>query len=1683
MSTELIVNIAISAVVFLFIFFGVFWGLIRGFRRTFLRSLWILVPTICLVLFLSSVVTNALINMEFPTFTFNGVEVNSITDVVQVFVEEQEIDLTAVGESVDSIVKALLTYVGLLLNSIVFVLLFWIIKILLFPVSCILDKRVFLSKAERKYKKAQKEYKKQLKEYKKYRKGKPTVDALAFAAGDNDEILQEDLKEIKNNLGAIRKNSLLSARQKYDDSVILQNQLDKNVPRGRQELRVNDNELLNTPYVDKKEPEVVVEETFEPVEEYVPVEEKKEELRVEKPVKPKKPSKHRILGMLYGAVLGLLVCTITLTPVIGIFNIARDVNKKCVVVVDDDKKEGILDNLTDGMFSEINEYYEKSVGAQVLVYTGQEWVASTAFDLLTSGNLGEDKITLVEDVGNILAVVNNVNVLTEELDKAESNNYQYESLKIILDEADILVDNVFKVSIVNALTPAIIDIVSVLLEESLETTNQTQLRSGSESDTTDIIKAVVEALKSLKNADDLKLELKALIQVMRGLNYPTKVTINNIQEETSLLREILISSNSSEEEPTNLIYTLQKVNYEYYHENNNASYAKTIVGGMFEHNGRKPIITNTLLPSVVEFIVDELIKELEIKDLDSADISEDSSVVQTFLTDSLEELFNIVREINTYKGENGFEFRGYDTSDDLMAEVSNKLNTNIFTSLGRIIDVSLALFGSNSVSVVDMLGNEFAVIMEETLVELVGDEAGVCIAANIGSGIKTLAVAGEHAFENEFAVIGKIFSSLLSDEKSLLKQDGEEVSINNWEALPEVLKGLQETKTFGYVSTNNPQEKNMNNIVSVFYYLLENTKVSMIPDGLVLDEDGYVIVDEDGKVEMNDPEADKEFTVDYLLYDMVNSIQKNLVKGLVNGAYDWEKAFYEEDEVNNKLIFRNKMFNLIDAVSSANEEELFNFKNHYDSNEVWDPSINYDIFDLILDNSNTHNCVSPLDEMADSPLFKGVFAKMFEDFGYLAQDMIVSESDDVMSVHVGKMITEIIDVIAGTEAIANATYYDQISSLNKALDELLSSVELSSVELDSATLVKVGNFCDTLTRTNGSSPRLLSDETIKAMLIDIVEVEVLGVNLEEGEGSEAQEIVPENTNIASWIEDSKVSTPAVQFILGLTKDIDSLESNTNNRWKARFAVFGQIYQELSNFDNTQGGEEVDPIEKFSTILDLMSGKTSVIVGSGDDAQEYKAKLVTDNEAKKFIVGVVANNIGYSEDLTTNQIVYSGTFTISDDEVVMIEALDNISDYLVGYNGFEDKNNLVEPDWRDNYILGGVLANIANLDLDKNTLTWSNVCEALNEIIDMDFAGDIGNFSSSEANGGKYTMYEEGTAEVNGVEENLYTLLTSTHSIITLDQVKHLLLSNTEIDNEDYSAVQDQLQKNIKNMRPDNLKNGDDEYALIKDNFKALKYVQDIVNEIPSWSSESSYVEEVAKIGKYFDEINGFVLTKDLGKVCAKTIIGEALKDDTIADLIEETDVRVRSFVSGDAEDKYFLKDMDSALEDLYQSYNNEKIFGELASFETIMRGGLSIQDFDSFDALDEEVVRASLVEISEKLNDMQDNLIMGSVQARYVLINAVDELVEKLDGLVEDLNDGVSDNDKRGLYSETANYTSIKDYLIPRVKNNVNEKEIYVDENDSVPEEITINESNMNYLLVFIFDDFCSEFDDVIGNS
>ena len=143
------INLIITGIVLLFLLFGFLWGFIRGLKKTTLRGGWLILTAIlCLLIapLISQLICN--INISGLNININGTVATNIKEAITLALSS-----ALSGTNLESL--PMLTSLTdklpiIILSPFVFVILFWLLKIILLPFNAILAKVLFGKKKNKK---------------------------------------------------------------------------------------------------------------------------------------------------------------------------------------------------------------------------------------------------------------------------------------------------------------------------------------------------------------------------------------------------------------------------------------------------------------------------------------------------------------------------------------------------------------------------------------------------------------------------------------------------------------------------------------------------------------------------------------------------------------------------------------------------------------------------------------------------------------------------------------------------------------------------------------------------------------------------------------------------------------------------------------------------------------------------------------------------------------------------------------------------------------------------------------------------------------------------------------------------------------------------------------------------------------------------------------------------------------------------------------------------------------------------------------------------------------------------------------------------------------------------------------------------------------------------------------------
>ena len=143
------INLIITGIVLLFLLFGFLWGFIRGLKKTTLRGGWLILTAIlCLLIapLISQLICN--INISGLNININGTVATNIKEAITLALSSA---LSATNlESLPMLTSLTDKLPIIILSPFVFVILFWLLKIILLPFNAILAKVLFGKKKNKK---------------------------------------------------------------------------------------------------------------------------------------------------------------------------------------------------------------------------------------------------------------------------------------------------------------------------------------------------------------------------------------------------------------------------------------------------------------------------------------------------------------------------------------------------------------------------------------------------------------------------------------------------------------------------------------------------------------------------------------------------------------------------------------------------------------------------------------------------------------------------------------------------------------------------------------------------------------------------------------------------------------------------------------------------------------------------------------------------------------------------------------------------------------------------------------------------------------------------------------------------------------------------------------------------------------------------------------------------------------------------------------------------------------------------------------------------------------------------------------------------------------------------------------------------------------------------------------------
>lgn len=151
------VSLALNILFAVFLVVGFLFGLKRGMKRTLVRSVWILLITILLVL-VSTNITAGLLKLKVFSFSHNGQDCSSLYEFLLVVFKDI---LPVEGANYEGLVDIGMFLITILLSGVIFLVLYWVAKLITLPLYWIVNAFIFAK--EKKQKKLARKEKKKIK--------------------------------------------------------------------------------------------------------------------------------------------------------------------------------------------------------------------------------------------------------------------------------------------------------------------------------------------------------------------------------------------------------------------------------------------------------------------------------------------------------------------------------------------------------------------------------------------------------------------------------------------------------------------------------------------------------------------------------------------------------------------------------------------------------------------------------------------------------------------------------------------------------------------------------------------------------------------------------------------------------------------------------------------------------------------------------------------------------------------------------------------------------------------------------------------------------------------------------------------------------------------------------------------------------------------------------------------------------------------------------------------------------------------------------------------------------------------------------------------------------------------------------------------------------------------------------
>lgn len=228
--------------------------------------------------------------------------------------------------------------------------------------------------------------------------------------------------------------------------------------------------------------------------------------------KKDRPKKYRLLGGVLGMLIGVFVMSNILLPLYGTMDILKELNKAKLTNISE--TEISLNAMTDSITTNILNGYNSSIFKFASTYTAFEGISLAEFDYLTTQKIGNHSISLRQDVKAIVETTQKIDSLIGKYKdftgEGNLSNLTKDQMSILLNNTKDLIKNIKAIEFVSTATDFIIPITcSILLSENNMLGNNENLNT-----------MIKDCIRTIQQESNINLfdELSAMIDLAEYLN-------------------------------------------------------------------------------------------------------------------------------------------------------------------------------------------------------------------------------------------------------------------------------------------------------------------------------------------------------------------------------------------------------------------------------------------------------------------------------------------------------------------------------------------------------------------------------------------------------------------------------------------------------------------------------------------------------------------------------------------------------------------------------------------------------------------------------------------------------------------------------------------------------------------------------------------------------------------------------------------------------------------------------------------------------------------------------------------------------------------------------------------------------------------------------------------------------------